>query len=385
MKGQGWLIGFGFATLVLLITAPVMAQGTALERRVDCGEGMTVANVLDRAPPVRPLVITVVGVCEEAIEIDRDDVTIQGENPGDGFQAPTQDSRIIYLNAAHRVTLNQLTLTGGRIGIVAFAANFYATDISINSTNGFGVLLAANSSSNFDNLYIDDAHDGISSRNGAIARVIGGVISNSQRNGVEASRGGQIYLLPGAVIRDSGVHGVQVSNNGSVRIEGAVVTKSGAAGVFAYVGGSVTIYGRESIISENQGAGIEVKSGHAELDESQVFGNLGDGVFVFNGGAVTIQNQAVIKNNAGSGVVVMGGSSAAFHREARIEENAVDGIKLRDTSVAIFEAPGAGTNVITNNGGFGIICDPYPSVAQITGGVGTVINNALGQISCPQN
>ena len=40
------------------------------------------------------------------------------------------------------------------------------------------------------------------------------------------------------------------------------------------------------------------------------------------------------------------------------------------------------TDVVTGNGGYGIVCDGPPSVAVIRGNPGAVSGNANGQIAC---
>jgi hypothetical protein len=104
------------------------------------------------------------------------------------------------------------------------------------------------------------------------------------------------------------------------------------------------------------------------------------GAFVTSGGLMELKT-ATIENNPGDGVVVNGGSNLNLTGGVIIQGNSGNGISLNDTSVALFSEP----NQIINNGGFGITCAPPPSVAQISGNIGTVSGNTLGQINCPQN
>src|SRR5688572_13077976 len=88
------------------------SAGGPLALAVDCGAGQKVADALAAAAKTfGPVTITLTGVCQERVEIQRDDVSLRGAGPTDGLASPaTPFGRALVLVGARRTDLRQLRL-----------------------------------------------------------------------------------------------------------------------------------------------------------------------------------------------------------------------------------------------------------------------------------
>jgi hypothetical protein len=94
---------------------------------VDCAGGQTIAGALAQAPAAGLVMITVVGQCTEAVTIDRHNTILLGASPGDGLQPPSPADDVLTVTRGAHVTLDQVTLTGGRL-FVREGAHFTASN-----------------------------------------------------------------------------------------------------------------------------------------------------------------------------------------------------------------------------------------------------------------
>lgn len=116
------------------------------EFEVDCGAGENINDALEDAAPIAPVTITVQGICEEDVIIERDDVTLRGADsvPGHGVEGG------ITLSAASRVNLADLVVQGvpgeGTIGVWAQkASSVMIRNLSVSDHDSTGVLVSQNS------------------------------------------------------------------------------------------------------------------------------------------------------------------------------------------------------------------------------------------------
>ena len=161
---------------------------------VDCAAGQSINAALASVPVSVPLTVNIQGTCTEAVNISRDEVTLQAVSAGDGIQAPSADAAALVLKGASHVNLGQLTLTGGRTGLAAFkGASFSAFNLHVSGA-GTGVMVNASSSGNFNQPLIEHSvQDGLAVGSGGSAQFFGGTISNSGGDGVSLS-GGHVEL-----------------------------------------------------------------------------------------------------------------------------------------------------------------------------------------------
>jgi hypothetical protein len=374
----------GGLSLLLVCTIATKASAASKDITVDCTKGETVTDALGKvALETRRVIIVIKGTCIESVRITRNNVTLQGASPGDGLQAPSPGSTVLMLIGAHRTRLEQLTITGGNIGLNATGGSaFGALDLHIIGAANYGVLMAANSFGNISNSIVEQGGNfGLGAVLGGSLFTTGTTVDDHDIFGVSIGVGGSMNLGPGTVVQNSGGRGVQVGG-GSLTMQDATVQSSIVDGI-GLEGASAHVRGSGSFIQNNGRFGVAVGSGSSFWlsDGAHVANNGDNGIHAFGGG-VNITNGAIVEDNTRNGVELHGSSSAAFTTETAgviIQDNGEDGIRLRETSVATFD----GTAQVINNVGYGIICELAPSVAQISGTPPIVSGNGNDTIACP--
>jgi len=303
---------------------------------VDCTAGQSVNQALGSVSPIAPSVsITIKGICTASVSINRDNVTLQGADTSSGLQSPSSNSDVLSIGSARNISINQLILQGGGTGLGAGS--------------------------------------------GAIVSVNGGVIRNNSTFAAFAHDGGSIHLDGGVLISGTAAgccQAVAAFGGSSVSIQHATIQNNpNNLGVFAFVGASIDI-GPGALVQNTGGASaadggsLSVREGHVTHNSSGVSAD---------GAHLLIQDGALIDHNSGSGVSLRNGSTLRM-QNATVNANGQNGIELRDTSTADLSGISS-----TNNGGWGILCEGPPAVAQILTetGIGNVSGNTAGQINCP--
>ncbi len=267
--------------------------------------------------------ITVKGACEEAVEINRDDVTLRGEvtdptqPPTTTIKAPPGAGSAILIKAGQRLFLQDLSLQGG-----TFTLN----------SNGGASLRA-------DHLWIKDASGAGLTASGVTT------VSNCRIENNETGVNGSMVLEDCSIINNRHI-GVGA---GSIQLTRTTVTGS-QAGIYAENG---TVNCFHCTIRDNNGPAVVLGtssfySGFATIENNQ------SGIQAWGGSVVVLDNATVRGNvsaNLGSVVSVMSAST--------IDGGTVPGISLGDTSAAEV----AETSSVT--GSTGVLCAPYPSLAHL--------------------
>lgn len=354
---------------------PLASPAAPASVTVNCGHGQTVTQALNNTAGASSVTITVNGTCVEAVNVSRDNVTLQAGSSGSGIQAPSVNDGVISLNNARNVTLQGLTLTGGGTSLGAYSSTFGAQDLHITGA-AIGVQLGGGAAGGLDNVSIDSCQTGIDVGYGGSTLKVGGGSIQCQ-NGVQAESGGSLFLFGGATIHAANL-GAFADQGGMISVDQATISNSGGYGVWAQ-GGSISV-GAGTLVTGSGFAGVEASDGGIAYVRggAQVSGN-GDGVDADGGGHLLLGG-AVVENNTGNGVKLAGGSTLDM-TGSTVHGNGGDGLHLNDTSVAQFDP--ANPDQITGNGGWGIFCEGAPSVAMIEGGPGTVSGNTTGQNNCP--
>jgi hypothetical protein len=350
---------------------------------VDCGAGQSVDTALDGADPTEPVTITIKGTCNEAVFIGRDDVTLNANAPGDGISAPAGANSALSLNGAQRITLNQLTLTGGTWTLLASnGSGFYGDGLHISGGTNTGVGIDLGASGQLHNSTVDNSHQGVNVSAGGSLSIDGGTVSNSVTFGVSAD-GGHLRLDGGLVISHTGWNGIFATHGGSVEAGDTTVETSGQSAVLAYNGSAIHLFGHGVLIDHNIGQGVSATGSSAvQIQDGVRIANNGfAGVTASGDGSLQITGATIADNN-GQGVILSLGSTAEIDGTS-ITGNSSDGVYVADTSVVQFGYGGNGSNTITGNGGWGVSCQGTPAVAMMHGQPGTVSGNPFGQVNCP--
>jgi len=411
MKGHRRVYGGVLLSLaVLLILGVLMARADDKGRtvEVDCTDGRSIAHALDRGNEDRPLVVTIRGICNENVVIDRDDVTLRGASSSDGVTGldPTKDT--ILVDGARRVVIENLTVSGGGNGITFARGSSGTMDgCAVQNTGGHGVRIEGGgatvinstiSSNHVAGIMLEDGGsgrigitnanqyagntisgnggDGIHLQYGATASIGGNTISGNgtDPNTVIDRAGITLYHATVVVVGNNQIKGNQgagiIARSSSLRIgdisfglpTANTISGNGLAttdgGVFAFVGTALDI--RDATISGNTGEGVTGQGSSLRIRNSIISGNAGQGVQAFLGTSFDIRNTTVTGNTGRPGSpgigVLLTTRSVGRMRGSIIQNNSDDGIRLAFGSGFGFDFVPSAPNTVTGNAGFGVNC-----------------------------
>lgn len=363
--------------------------GSAGTVNVDCTAGGSVSAAL--AGGAQQIIVR--GTCVESLSVGRDGVTLRGE-AGGTIRGPDADTDTVIVTG-QRVTVDGLTVTGGRNGISAFgAANLIVRNATVQSTGRTGIVYANGSSGQIDNCVVQsNARDGVAV-DAAQATIINSTMTNNARGGVSVFNGGRARIGitdraigAGNTISQNGATGVSVTLGGTATITMNAITDNGTNASSPGRGGVGVVQATASItggntISGNAGAGVSVAFGSSVLVGDPAPGlttintisangnaNSPGGVGAFLGATVIVRD-ALIEGNFGGGLVLSTRSQGQVinstiqnNRDVRNAAGALiggDGIRLILGSALL---PATPMSTISSNDGFGLLCTDAESSA----------------------
>lgn len=301
---------------------------------VDCGAGQSVTEALAQAQDHLGLLsIAVRGVCEEAVQITRDNVIIAGVEPGDGILAPSGE-RALHLEAVRGISLYQLTIDAneGICGINSSDSVFIAMGLTVRGGEICGI--------------------GINQ--GSSASIWNSTIENGPMFGIKVETGGALAFS------NSEVHGCLVgvyTQNGGVAEVYSTKVKNNDMGISAFLNGSIRVM--QSEINQNRNGIDALQNSTIEVGKSTIADNGAVGAHIGAASMLNIYDTEIVGN--ATGILVEQGSTVTVFG-GTITANVEDGIALQDMSNGLGGWGDAGGPPvkpirITNNGGWGIRCD----------------------------
>jgi hypothetical protein len=339
------------------------SAGDPLALAVDCGAGQKVADALAAAAKTfGPVTITLTGVCQERVEVHRDDVSLRGAGPTDGLASPPAPlGRALVLVGARRADLRQLRLAP--------------------SSQESGIELLAGATLTGFALTVVGGNPGMLLWEGAYAEVYGSELRDvTVPTGIVQAVGGHLVLSSSLVAGGAG-SGITVTRGGSLAAFDVTVSGNTSTGIsvldgaHAFLGDVVVTGGR---------VGLSLSSATASVSGGRVAGASASGITIQDGGHLSIGGGAIVEDHASAGIFASGGSSVA-PTNVTIRDNTGSGIALGDTSlVRSFFLPDK--PAITGNGGFGVYCDAAPAVNHVTPNglpAVAVTGNGQGASNCP--
>lgn len=375
---------------------------------VDCGSGGSISAAL--AAGAKRIVVR--GTCSESVTVNQDDVTLQADPAGGEIHGPDATANAVTVRG-HRVTIDGLTISGGRNGISGVGStNLSIRNCTVQSTGRTGIVYINNAGGSVDTCQVhSNPRDGIAA-DGAQVTVTNSMISNNSRFGIIIVDGasGKIGQTDrqepaGNTISQNGSNGITVSTGGTAQIamnqvtgNGTDPTQPGRNGI-SVLQGSASLVGGNTI-SGNAGAGLAITSssvtmGNGDLGITPVNTITGNGnsaspggVSAFLGASVVLRN-ATIQGNNGPGVTLTTRSQAQLV-SSTIQGNlnlplpngfmsAGDGIRLVFGSALL---PGNPGSTIAGNAGAGVQCtDGESSVINAVPPILTMSGNAGGDLS----
>lgn len=128
--------------LATLIAMPAMAAKELANVIVDCAAGDSINTVLDKNKS-NILEITVIGLCNESVVINQDDVTLRGElRRQDGLRGNLIDT-LLTIDNAKNVVIENLSLEGGADGLLISRSRtgIAVANVSIDDNTGNGAVI----------------------------------------------------------------------------------------------------------------------------------------------------------------------------------------------------------------------------------------------------
>jgi hypothetical protein len=393
---------------ILALVAGALAGGSAAAAnpeprvvQVNCSNGKTLANALERGNEDRALIVVVQGVCNETVVIERSDVTLRGE-AGAAINGPDSALDTVTVRA-DRVAIESLTVSGGRNGIRASGAgNLLVRDSTVQSTGRTGIIVASGSSAVIDGCTVQlNPRDGVSIE-GSQATIVNTNVALNAQNGILAANSSSVRVgldntnnAAATVVTQSGASGIVVVSGSSALIGNSSITQNGTnpattagrSGI-SVVSASLDLLGGNDI-ANNAAQGIFVSRSNVTIGSlsfpftsvNTISANGGatfpGGINAFLGGTLFIRD-AVISGNHGGGLV-LGGRSQAQLLNTQIQNNlaagsnAGDGVRLFFGSALVTGTP---PSVVTGNAGAGLACFDAESSVSNTALLGSAGNGA---------
>jgi hypothetical protein len=212
---------------ILLTTIPLFsAQADAATREVDCDKGQSLeAAVMKGQGSAEHLYIDVSGYCDERVTIERDDVSIAGDNGAtvQGFN----------IEGARRITLNGITVTGPETGIMMSSADVKLENVLVTGNGEDGILSRFNSTLRVSNSNItNNGVNGIGSLGGTLDISENSTISGNANHGIDADLHCSVMISDTAIMNND-VFGIQLgADSGLLAFGGLTVSGNEEAGVF---------------------------------------------------------------------------------------------------------------------------------------------------------
>src|SRR5262245_16317088 len=407
MKLRDRLVGI-CSSIFLVLTAgsTAIAAEPIKTVYVDCANGESIVKALTLGDERKPMLIDGKGTCNESVIVRRNDVTLQGDPAAGGGVAGPDPSVDTIVVTGNRVTIDGLTITGGRNGITGNgAAGLTVRNTVVQASGRTGVLYTFGASGLIDACTIQlNPRDGVAIE-AAQATIVNSIVTQNSRVGVIVTNGASARIgvdnrnaAAGNTISMNGSNGIHVTIGGSAFIAMNQITGNGTdpAGALGRVGVNIISATADIIggntISGNAGQGVfargaSVLIGDPNFDFSSLNmitgnGNINapGGVLGFLGSSVLIRN-AVITGNKGFGLGLQLKSEAQLF-SSTIQNNVAvgpipgDGIRLIFGSGLFISQP---STTVSGNAGFGLQCTDGESSVVNTGLL--ISGNVLGNIS----
>ncbi len=323
--------GIVCATALAVTAIGVMPSASAQSNTftVDCNRGQKIGTALQQGDFRKPLLIKVRGTCPEFVLITRDRVTLRGD-PAAELLAPAQNADLVIIEARD-VTLENLTLTGGRYGV--------------RNNQGFSVII---SHCEIQGTSSDGVHGFVGD-----VRLMSTTVRNAGGAGVYLARGASAGISADSHIVGSTGPGILADRNSTVVVSESEISGNGSNGIQLQNGsvGSVssTMIERNGADDARAGAGIAVSQSQAGMiNNNTIRFNREDGVILTAGGIASIDDNT-IEGNGVHGVNAYLGSLVVLHGNV-ISDNRYSGVVgYAHSTVQI-----AGATISNNRGGAGI-------------------------------
>lgn len=376
--------------LVISLLLSTLLPSSALGRTVtvNCARPGELASALAADRPGRALEIVLEGVCHEHVLLRQDDVTIRAGSPGSGVSAPDATQDTLQLDAARRVVLDGLTITGGRNGIAAVrGASLVVRGATIQGAAVNGIVLRSGASALVDRSTVED-HGGAGIEvGGGQATITSSVVRANGTYGIFVTSASNARIGfaddgtgAGNLIEGNRLDGVLLANASAATLYGNTIQGNGAGtarhGVLAVQNSVIRLIGLNTI-RDNHGAGVFVRGSTLQTGRgdfsitpatNDVSSNVGfAGIVGEHNATLDLRDGLTVANNQGNGISV-GPSASLLMRNTTVSGNTGTGVAALNNGALDIAA-----STINGNGVHGIFLHLHSSLNIATS---TVANNA---------
>lgn len=223
--------------------------------QVNCTNGDSVQDAIDQTQPWRPLQVDITGVCDEAVEIARDDVTLLGIGANAGIVSSTDSG--VYIFGGQRISIEHLTLSGPEAALATDSAVVTLIDVTIEGSNWNGIDAVAGSNIIIEESRVrNNALDGIIIEGGGTLSMVNTVVSGNTRGGIRLNKNSSSIIVDSEISGNLTGSGVDISDNSSAHIKGSTVINGNGRNGIAVIMHSVVRVFSDPVITGNDHNGI---------------------------------------------------------------------------------------------------------------------------------
>lgn len=352
---------------------PFSAVAQTQQFLVDCTAGMTISAALNKGDSRKPVVLTIRGQCNENVSITRDDVTLRGDSQSWGVINGTSTTQPTVEILAHRVTVDWLTITGGRDGIMIHgASNAAVLGSTIHHTGADGIRLLGGHARILNNLIQYAGGNGIAFQS-SHALLSNNIIRYNAAAGVFLQQTSNVNAV-GNTISANGSNGLELKYNSHGSLYANSITGNGTNVALLRNGidvhySTVALFEGNNV-SNNNGVGVLVYAGRASLTNSTIAANGFWGLSADQGSSVDITGGTVTGNTRG-GIAMRMRSNLQLAGASITTHTTAYGVRLRFGSGLLAVAPASD---LSNNGVYGLVCEGAESSVSDTALLNGVID-----------
>ena len=375
------------ATMAGVLTMhPALARGDEgpgnREFTVRCDKGKTIRDAL--AHHNGPVTLKIIGVCDEHVVVDRNDVSLIAGAPGAGIHGPDPSTNTVQVTG-DRFVLDGLAVTGGRNAIAisgggrAMLRNCSARGGGTGIIGGIGIVFFQGANGTIDACEASgNPADGLL-LDAAIATIVNSAFVGNGRAGILVFHGStarigmtNAFVAAPNTITGNGSAGIHVTLNSFALVVGNTLSGNGTnpAGPFGRSGITVFMSRADlpggNIITNNFGQGVLIGGASTVAIGDPGFGLPTQNIIRGNSTAAPSQGisatlnstlglrNALVEANNGAGVALTARSIVNLV-SSTITGNTANGLELSQGSTAIFQ-PNAPVSDLRGNTGTDLKC-----------------------------
>jgi len=254
------------ATALLVSIALFTSQAGAITRTVNCDKGQSIQIVLEKGQSnAEPLVVNVIGTCDESVTIARDDVTLLGIDDNAGISSTTDIS--VSIEGGQRIRIENLTLSGSDIPLSVDSAYVTLVDVTIEGSNDNGIDAVDGSHINIEDSRIrNNGLAGIIIEKGGTLDLYNTVVSGNARGGIVLSKNSSSVIIDSEISGNLTAPGISISDNSTAKLEGTtVISGNGTNGIDVLLHSTVKVFSTAEISGNGQNGLFLAKDSGSEI------------------------------------------------------------------------------------------------------------------------